>query len=92
MQRGEYLRLEKRQVLIILYRQKMQFSYANKLITFCCVQVLECSRPHKKAKSTRGTERSIPGDATDKATSTRNKTSSASKATPRNKKRASTSK
>jgi hypothetical protein len=84
-----------------LWFELEHFSYANKLIIFCYVQVLECSRPHKKARSTRGFERSIPGDATDiaraktsstsKATSTRKKTSSTIKATPMNK-RASTRK
>ena len=66
-----------------------QFSYANILITCCYVQVLECSRPHKKARTTRGTERSIPGDATDIA---RAKTSSTSKACSTGKKASSTSK
>ena len=66
-----------------------QFSYANKLIKCRYVQVLECSRPHKKARTTRGTERSIPGDATDIA---RAKTPSTSKASSIGKKASSTSK
>ena len=65
-----------------------QFSYANKLIKCRYVQVLECSRPHKKARSTTGTERII-GDAADIA---RAKTPSTSKASSIGKKASSTSK